>query len=123
MKITTLTTLLAFAAIVLLAGCNSDDDSGTDPIINPSVEATSPGHDVDNVSLDKVISVGFNQEMDATTFNDDTFVSMQGSTPIEGTVSYADLTATFTPNVALTENTTYTATISDTVKSMSGVAI
>ena len=123
MKIKKLTTLLAFAAIVLFAGCNSDDDSGTDPIIHPSVEATSPGEDVDNVSLDKVISVGFNEPMDATTFNNETFILMQGSTPIGGTVSYADLTATYKPTVALSENTTYTATITKDVKNTSGVAI
>ena len=39
-----------------------------------------------------------------------------------GTVSYADLTATFKP-VALLENTTYTGTITTAVKSTSGVAL
>jgi len=77
MNIKNLTTVLAFAAIFLFAGCNSDDDSGTDPIIDPSVEATSPGDEVDNVSLDKVVSVGFNQEMDASTFNSNTFTLKQ----------------------------------------------
>lgn len=123
MKIKKLTTGLAFAAIILFAGCNSDDDSGTDPVIDPSVEATSPGDDINNVSLDKVISVGFNQPMDATTFNSETFILMQGTTPIAGKVSYAGLTATFKPTVALTENTTYTATVTKGVKNTSGVAL
>lgn len=118
-----LTTVLAFAAIILFAGCNGDDDSGTDPIIDPAVEATSPGNDGDDVALDKVISVGFNQAMDATTFNSSTFTLMQGTTPVVGTVSYADLTATFDPSAALSENTTYTGTITTDVKSMAGIAL
>src|SRR5438876_318797 len=45
---------------------------------------------------------------------------MQGTTPVAGTVSYADGTATFTPTGNLAPLTTYTATISTGVRDLAG---
>src|SRR5438876_9493804 len=45
---------------------------------------------------------------------------MQGTTPVAGTVRYADGTATFTPTGNLAPLTTYTATISTGVRDLAG---
>lgn len=130
MNIKKFTTAIGFAAIILFAGCNSDDDDdnttpGTDPNAteNPSVEATSPSDNASNVALNKIISVGFNQPMDANTFNNTTFTLKQGNSVVGGTVSYAGLTAIFEPSAALSSNTTYTATIKDGVTNTEGKKI
>ena len=127
MKIKKLTTAIAFATIVLFAGCKDDDDSSTpgpNPnTTNPSVEATSPANNASNVALNKVISAGFNEQMNAATFDNNSFTLKQENTSIAGLVSYAGLTATFKPSAALSANTTYTATITTAVKNMSGKAL
>jgi hypothetical protein len=129
MNIKKITTLLGLAAILFFAGCKDDDDDKTSPntnpntAINPTVEATSPADNADDVALNKIVSAGFNQAMDATTFNSTSFTLKQGTSSIAGTVTYAGLTATFEPSAALTDNTTYTATITNAVKNTSGKAI
>src|SRR5437867_4122859 len=45
---------------------------------------------------------------------------MQGTTPVAGTVSYVNGTATFTPADSLAPLTTYTVTISTGVKDLAG---
>lgn len=128
MNIKKITTLLAFATIVFFAGCKDDDDDttpGTNPntVENPTVEATSPADNASDVALNKIVSAGFNQAMDATTFNSTSFTLKQGNSTVAGTVTYAGLTATFESSAALTDNTTYTATITNAVKNTNGKAI
>lgn len=128
MNIKKITSILGLAAIVLFAGCKDDDDdkttAETEPnTVNPKVEATSPADNASDVALNKIVSVGFSQAMDATTFDNTSFTLKQGNSIISGTVAYAELTATFEPSVALTDNTTYTATITKAVKNTSGKAI
>src|SRR5436190_1158676 len=48
--------------------------------------------------------------MDTSTISTKTFTLMQGTTPVAGTVSYVNGTATFTPADNLAPLTTYTAT-------------
>lgn len=127
MNIKKISTALAFAAIVLISGCKDDDDNsvpGTNPTTtNPKVEATSPANNATDVALNKIVSAGFNQPMNASSFNNTSFTLKQGNTLIAGIVSYAGLTATFNPVAALSDNTTYTATITTAVKNTAGKAI
>lgn len=129
MNIKKITSILAFAAIIFIAGCKDDDDDKTTPgtnpntVENPAIKATSPADNADDVALNKIVSAGFNQSMDASTFDNTTFTLKQGNSSVTGTVSYAGLTATFEPNSALSDNTTYTATITKDVKNASGKAL
>lgn len=130
MNIKKITSILGLAAIVFFAGCKKDDDDNnnnpnTKPntVESPVVKATSPVDNASDVALNKIVSAGFNQSMDATTFNNTTFTLKQGSSTIGGTVSYAGLTATFAPSAALSSNTTYTATITQNVKNTDGKKI
>ncbi|MEK7877508.1 MAG: ice-binding family protein, partial [Pseudomonadota bacterium] len=47
----------------------------------------------------------------------------QGTTPVSGTVTYAGVTATFTPSSSLAYSTTYTATITTGAKDLAGNAV
>ncbi len=124
MNIKQFSTIFAFAAVVLFVGCDDDNDNPSQEVPeNPTVEATSPANNADNVALNKVISVGFNETMDAATINNSTFVLQQGNTVIAGTVDYDGLTATFEPTLALSDNTVYTVTVTKAAKNMAGTAI
>ena len=58
--------------------------------------------------------------MNGATLNATTFVVMNGTTPVPGTVTYAGNTVTFTPTNILAANTVFTATISTGVTDLAG---
>lgn len=124
MTIKKLMTLFSISAVLFFSSCNNDDDNGSMTIQeDPSVEATSPISEDNNVALNKTVSVSFNQMMDASTINAESFTLKQGNTRVAGTVSYDEFTAIFEPNETLSENTEYTANITNAVKNEAGVAI
>lgn len=86
----------------------------------PLVTSTDPADNEQNVSLSKIISANFNTAMDPTTINTTSFQIKQGSTPVTGTVSYSGTTAKFTPTAPLSNNLTYTATITTAAKDVLG---
>src|SRR5438034_378997 len=61
--------------------------------------------------------------MDPSTINTNTFTLMQGTTPVAGTVTYTNGTATFTAADNLAPLTTYTVTISTGAKDLAGNAL
>ena len=80
----------------------------------PTVSGTTPSDGLSNVAVSSVVSASFSEPIDAATVDGSTFELRDGSsTLVPATVSYdaGSLTATLTPSVALTELTTYTATL------------
>jgi hypothetical protein len=102
--------------IVSLLGCNKNDTAGG----NPTVTSTDPNNNISGVPRNTDISFTFSESMDPLTINTSTFTLKQGSTNVEGTVTYSGTTAKFTPSVPLTSGTTYTATISTGAKNLAG---
>src|SRR5438094_6849042 len=86
----------------------------------PILSATGPANAATNVRLDKTITATFNEAMDPSTINTTTFTLTQGTTPVAGTVSYANGTAIFTPADTLAPLTTYTATINTGAQDLAG---
>ena len=115
--------LLTFAIlfIALISGCASDDFQETIGVC-PTVESTNPVNGTINVPLDQVITVTFNEDMNASTFNASSF-TLQGTALVAGTVSFNGKTATFTPTSPLSPNKTYTGTIKTSVKDLMGNAL
>jgi hypothetical protein len=109
---------IAMAVVVLISGCSKDDVQQTTGE-SPIVVSANPENGTINVPLDKTISVDFNQEMKASSFDLASF-TLQGTTLVAGTVSFSGKTASFTPAAPLTANTTYTGTIKTTVLNMMG---
>jgi hypothetical protein len=112
---------IAMAVVVLISGCSKDDVQQTTGE-SPIVASANPENGTTNVPLDKTISVDFNQEMKASSFDQSSF-TLQGATLVAGTVSFSGKTATFSPTALLTANTTYTGTIKTTVLNMMGISI
>ncbi|MDZ7757094.1 MAG: ice-binding family protein [Rhodohalobacter sp.] len=121
--------LTAILVAVFLVGCN-DNSTGVpeEPEIEvPTVIATSPEIDAINIERNVSVTITFSEPMDPTTINETTFTLKQGSSAVEGDVSYAGttttFTATFTPVNPLNASEVYTAAISVGAKSSKGVAL
>jgi len=88
----------------------------------PTVISTNPLNLATGVPVNQAITATFSKAMTASTISQTTFTLAQGVTPISGAVTYVPVgtTATFTPTVNLTANTTYTATITTGVADLAG---
>jgi hypothetical protein len=130
---TTIASILlgALFAAVFFTSCK---DENVEKIgVCPAVIATDPANLATSVPLGQVITVTFNEAMDPATITPSAFTlvsdvsrksgSTSASTPVAGTVSYSGVTASFTPSVDLTINTTYTCGMSTLVKDLTGNAL
>jgi hypothetical protein len=89
----------------------------------PTVTTITPANAAVGVSVSANISVNFSEAMDISTISSSTFTLKQGTTPVSGNVTYAGVTATFTPLTTLAFSTTYTATITTGAKDLAGNAL
>jgi hypothetical protein len=89
----------------------------------PTVSSTVPANTAAGVAINQTVNAAFSEAMDPATISTATFTLQQGTTPVAGVVSYAGVTATFTPGVNLTPSTTYTATITTGAKDLAGNAL
>jgi len=121
---------------VLMAGCGGGGNNGSGGGGNyatPTVTFTDPANGDTGVALNTKIAATFSEPMNPATIktNDRLLQSSEkcqatfivtgpGTTPVIGTVSYAGLIATFTPESNLEIDTTYTATITTGAKAVSG---
>jgi hypothetical protein len=121
MKTKKLLLTIAILFIALISGCANDDFEEIAGVC-PVVLSTSPDNGAINVPLDKTITVIFNEEMNASTFNQSSF-TIQGTTLVSGTVSFSGTTASFVPTNPLAPNTTYTGRIKTSVKDIMGNAL
>jgi hypothetical protein len=84
--------------------------------ICPVVVSTDPANGATNVVTNKIISVTFNEPMNAATITAASFMLKDGSNAVGGTISYSGNTAVFTPASDLKANTVYTGIITTAVK-------
>jgi hypothetical protein len=116
-------TLLPIVAMLLpgffMVSCTDDDDND-DTGLNPTVISTIPLSNATGVARNQAISVTFSEAMDASTINSASFTLKQGTTAIQGDVSYTANTATFVSTSTFIAEGTYTATITTAAKSMTG---
>ncbi len=115
------TLLILLLPLVLMAGCNGSNESLGGGGGTPIVTSTSPIDGATNVLVTSVITATFSTAMDPATITTTTFTV----SPATGSVSLSadGLTATFTPDTDLTEDTLYTATITTGAKSADGNAL
>jgi hypothetical protein len=102
--------------LVFATGCKKVTEEKGLIGVCPMVISTSPGDTATGVSYNITINATFNEVMDSSTINASTFTLKQGTTVITGLVTYAGMTATFSPTANLTPNTTYTGTITTGAK-------
>ncbi len=89
----------------------SFETAGNPATTPPLVIATIPANGAGDVNAASAISATFSKAIDAATLTASSF-TVSGVT---GTISYADSTATFTPDDTLEYNTLYSATLDTTV--------
>jgi len=98
---------------------------------SPTVTFTVPANAAAGVAINEKIAVTFSEPMDPATITRATFALKRGSNEegeddgegVRGTVSYAGVTATFTPVRYLAPNTTYTARVRRPAKDVAGNAL
>ena len=122
MKTKNLLLTLAIVFIAFFSGCADDDFVEIDGVC-PVVTLTAPFNGATNVPLDQLISVSFNEEMNAETINQSSFTLKNGTSQIAGVITYANKTATFKPSSLLAPNTTYSARLTRTVMDLTGNAL
>jgi hypothetical protein len=118
--------LKIMAIPVLLAGLLTGCDNSTSPEVDPeapTIFSTSPVDGENDVERNKVVTVTFNQAMNAGTINNTTFTVEDASEAVPGTVEYSGTTAQFTPDNVFNAQTNYTVKISTEAKSTTGVSI
>jgi uncharacterized repeat protein (TIGR02543 family) len=136
MKINKLLSALAILSVALFAGCKNDDyvaiNGGPCPAVvsvTPSIGATLVGRSKVNsiVSSEQaarttLVTATFNKKMDPKTINGTSF-TVNSTTPVAGTVTYTDSTATFTASSKFADNTTFTARVTTAAKDLMGNAL
>jgi len=100
------------------------------PIVQPTVPtviSTVPVKGGTAFPIASALAATFNEPMNPATINALTFSLIKGvitgGAPVAGTVTYAGVTATFTPTVQLLPLTSYTATITTGAQDLSGNAL
>ncbi|MCM4167408.1 hypothetical protein KCTC52924_01096 [Arenibacter antarcticus] len=108
--------------IMIFVGCTNDDEGNLVVVDDtaPIIGSTNPLSNATGVARNKPISIIFSELMEPATINATTFTVMEGTSVVEGDVTYADSTATFTPAASLESNITYTAMISKEAKDLFG---
>src|SRR5438552_1994063 len=89
----------------------------------PTVSFTVPANAATGVAISQKIAVAFSAVMDPLTITPVTFTLKQGTTAVAGTVTYAGVTATFSPASTLAPNTTHTATMTTGSRDLAGNAL
>lgn len=89
----------------------------------PMVLATNPLNNATGVLLNINVSAAFSEGMDQTTLTTNTFTLTSSVGAVQGSVTYANSTAVFTPTTPLVSNRLYTATITTGAKNALGVAL
>jgi outer membrane beta-barrel protein len=98
-------------------------DTSVADVTAPKVVFTAPVNGATAVSVNQKASVAFNEDMDQATLTSSTFTIKQGTTPVSGTVTSTDTTATFTPSRSFEKDKTYTAMVTTGAKDLSGNAL
>lgn len=92
----------------------------------PAVVSVDPAADAVDVPFNSIITVNFSKEMDDATITPETFtISLPDGSLVDGAITFSsDLFSTyFTPTEELTDNTTYTAHVSNEITDLGGLHI
>lgn len=98
-------------------------DGAASDVTAPTVSSVVPANSSTGASTTTKVTVTFSEPMNPTTLSTSIFSLKQGSASVAGSVSFSGTLATFTPSVALTGSTLYTATITTGAKDLSGNAL
>ena len=87
------------------------------PIVSPP---TSPDNNAVNVAVDTNVTATFNEPIASASVNATSFILSDGVDNVVGTFSVNGAVVTFDPSAALSDNTTYTATLTTGITDLAG---
>lgn len=114
---------MALLLLFMLAGCGSGSDNTGhwDPDATaPTLIGESPARSATAVPTGTQVTATFNEAMEPTTLTETTFTLGCGGMAIPGSVAYSGVTAVFTPDDPLLENTECTATVTTGATDLAG---
>ncbi|MEW6586586.1 MAG: Ig-like domain-containing protein [Nitrospirota bacterium] len=92
--------------------------------VAPSVISETPANGATGVPITTVVTATFSEDMDPSTINTSTFTLNSSTGAVSGSVSYSNMTATFTPSAgSIAANTIYTARITTGARDLAGNAM
>ncbi|MDH5446695.1 MAG: Ig-like domain-containing protein [Gammaproteobacteria bacterium] len=115
-----------FLLISILTACGGGDNGGNPPGNNdttpPLISSSLPLDETLNVVVDGNIRIVFSEKIKADSLTADSFTVSNNSTAITGTISLDEdaTAASFIPDADLEENTTYTITVTTSVRDLAG---
>lgn len=115
--------IMIFIFTTLFFQCKKADFIGETTDNCPVVVSTDPINASTGIALNKKVVVNFSEAMNGSSITSSTFYLQQGTTNILGTISSTGSTAVFTASSNFNLNTTYTATVTNSVKDVTGNAI
>lgn len=86
----------------------------------PVLSTTTPSNGATNIPIDTPITIVFNEAIDSSSFTPSAFLLTGGGISIPYTINISGSQATITPTANLATNTTYTATVTTSVKDLAG---
>jgi len=110
---------LATLLVAVVTGC------GMETVSLPGVVSVTPAQGATNVAVNATISATFSEAMSAATLTPSSFtLTAPGGVSVPGSVTYAGMTAVFTPTGGvLAYSTTYTATITNAAATSGGAEL
>jgi hypothetical protein len=100
------------------------ETGATPDTTSPTVSSTFPANSEMGVAVNVKLTAAFSEAMDPETINTATFtLRRQGTFAVSGNVTYAGMTATFSPLDSLSPNAVYQATITTGSKDLAGNAL
>jgi Protein of unknown function (DUF1566)/Bacterial Ig-like domain len=113
--------LFVVLSLIIMGGCKEVEVPGNSPI-DDYQDSVVPNV-IRSIYTGSVVEVIFSEEMDSSTITNDTISVNNGTSDINGVVSYYYRKATFTPTVSLDPETDYTITVSNGVKDIANNAL
>lgn len=122
---------------LIMSGCREEVTGIVNVCLAPTVIRTTPAPGGTNESLNKMgggmrkgksaavklVTATFSTPMDPRTITNSTFFIMQGATVLPSTVSYTDTTAIMVIQGGLSPNLTYTCTVTNGVRDLTGTSL
>ncbi len=125
-----ISTRIMYVFVAALTACGAphavtSDGASDGSTSSVAVVSNEPLDGSTAVPRNGTVSATFSEAMDGDTLTTSTFTLTRGPTeiPVDGTVTYANLTAVFRPVADLDHDSSFTATITTSVRSASGDAI
>ena len=118
--------IVLLASGLFIGGCSGDSETTTVVSADrtpPAVIETEPANRSQDVATNILISLTFNETLDAESVQPELLRLLENNTSVEGNISTSPNTITFTPTNPLSANTTYTLVLYQGITDSSGNAI